>query len=285
MRASLLLPTCIVLSAVIHVVMLTAVAIPRQRIARGETVTVDLVPANEVPTEVENEPQPSPPASEPSQTAEMPPPASKPSSAAPPPASEPHSQPEMSRPAQQKSRRPEAAASQQPVQKQQPTPPGQPDEPPARPTPSMPASGQIPPDTLADQAERLSAMLNLPGPGTDGSGAEAINKAKLTREEVDAFRAHLKSCWKVPRGVAANERLKMVIRLSLRQDGGLASDPVLIEGAAPSSQAALAKATAIRDEAMRTIRQCQPYSMLPAEKYREWRVLDVDFSPDQMSSG
>jgi hypothetical protein len=128
-------------------------------------------------------------------------------------------------------------------------------------------------------------MLNLPGPGTEGSGAEAIDKTKLTREEVDAFRAHLKSCWKVPRGVTSNERLKMIIRLSLRRDGGLASDPVLIEGAAPSSEAALVKATAVRDEAMRAIRQCQPYSMLPAEKYREWRVLDIDFSPDQMSNG
>jgi hypothetical protein len=161
----------------------------------------------------------------------------------------------------------------QPVQKE--PPPQAPTEP----------SAQLPPDTLADQAERLSAMLNLPGPGTEGSGAEAIKKAKLTRDEVEAFRAHLKSCWKVPRGVAATERVKMVIRLSLRRDGGLASDPTLIEGVAPNSQAALVKATAVRDEAMRAIRQCQPYSMLPAEKYSEWRVLDIDFSPDQMSNG
>jgi hypothetical protein len=32
---------------------------------------------------------------------------------------------------------------------------------------------------------------------------------------------------------------------------------------------------------MRALRECAPYS-LPPDKYKEWRVLDIDFSPDQM---
>jgi hypothetical protein len=32
---------------------------------------------------------------------------------------------------------------------------------------------------------------------------------------------------------------------------------------------------------IRALRQCAPYT-LPADKYKEWRVLDIDFSPDQM---
>jgi hypothetical protein len=33
------------------------------------------------------------------------------------------------------------------------------------------------------------------------------------------------------------------------------------------------------------LKQCQPYTMLPADKFKEWRVLDLNFSPDQMAGG
>lgn len=292
MRPSLLLPACLVLSAIIHVVLLTAVAIPRQRVTHGQTMTVDLVTPDEVPQKAGEMPQKAgePPSEQPAPEG--------------PSETVPRSQPDVQQPApapvQQASIEPsptrgvrqgrqQAPAPQQQVQPQVPPPAqhlAQPERPEAK-VSEIPVPGnQLPPDTLADQAERLSAMLNLPGqPTGDGTGAEAIKKAKLTREEVAAFRAHLRSCWKLPAGVVANQRLKMVIRLSLRRDGGLAGEPALIEGAAPDSNAELAKAVAVRDEALRTIRQCAPYSMLPPEKYREWQVLDVDFSPDQMSNG
>jgi hypothetical protein len=35
---------------------------------------------------------------------------------------------------------------------------------------------------------------------------------------------------------------------------------------------------------MRALQQCQPYTALPAEKYEEWRLLDLSFSPDGMAS-
>jgi hypothetical protein len=31
--------------------------------------------------------------------------------------------------------------------------------------------------------------------------------------------------------------------------------------------------------AIAAITACQPYTMLPADKYQEWKVLDLDFTP------
>jgi hypothetical protein len=250
-------------------------------------MTVDLVTPDEVPDSVNKEPPsetaPAPQGS--AGTLQKPTPAATPSSPSQQMASNaPPSRREVRQARQQSAtqRPPQAEPQQQPAPQQ--PPPQQETEKPL-PEAAQPDT-QLPPDTLADQAERLSAMLNLPGPGFgDGTGAEAFNKTKLTKDEVEAFRAHLKSCWKLPRGVAANERLKMVIRLSLRNNGTLASDPTLIEGGAIKTESDQIKLIAVRDEAMRTIRQCAPYAMLPPEKYREWRVLDIDFSPDQMSNG
>jgi hypothetical protein len=135
-------------------------------------------------------------------------------------------------------------------------------------------------ESLAEQAERLSAMLNLPGPNTgDGTGAEAETKAQLTNAEIDALRSHLRSCWKLPAGVAADQRLKMIVRMSLRTDGRLATEPALVEAGLSPQGPALVR------EALRAIKQCEPYKMLPAAKYKEWRILDIDFSPDQMARG
>ena len=37
--------------------------------------------------------------------------------------------------------------------------------------------------------------------------------------------------------------------------------------------------------AIRTLKECQPYAFLPAEKYRDWKVLDLTFSPRDMAGG
>ncbi len=50
MRAGLLLPACIVLSAIAHVPLVAAVAVPRKHAtSHGETINVDIVPASDVP--------------------------------------------------------------------------------------------------------------------------------------------------------------------------------------------------------------------------------------------
>ena len=69
----------------------------------------------------------------------------------------------------------------------------------------------------------------------------------------------------------------VVVRVYLKRDGVLASDPVLIEASA--SRDGLPSAG--RQNALAA---CQPYA-LPAEKYSEWRILDLTFTPRDMTGG
>jgi hypothetical protein len=81
----------------------------------------------------------------------------------------------------------------------------------------------------------------------------------------------------LPPGVAPNERMRMVIRVELTQNGALARDPIVV------AAVALAVGYPLMQSVKQALQQCAPYN-LPADKYNEWRVLDIDFSPDQMMS-
>ncbi|MEH2542992.1 MULTISPECIES: hypothetical protein [unclassified Bradyrhizobium] len=37
--------------------------------------------------------------------------------------------------------------------------------------------------------------------------------------------------------------------------------------------------------AIRALSACQPYAMLPVERYGEWQVLDLSFTPQDFTSG
>jgi hypothetical protein len=287
MRAGLLLPACIVVSALVHVLLVAAVAVPRKgSTSHGETIAVDIVPANEVPDlpEVpESAPPPEMPTSAPQTEAQQASQDTAPPSS-PPAASQQTEQKPQRQQAQQQPNPPppqqQAQPQQQQAQPQQQPPQQQAAKPwPDQPQPATPAT-PAPGSTLAEQQERLMAMLNLQGPGTgDGSGAEADTKAHLTPQEISSFKAHLKSCWQLPQGVTPNQKLKVIVRMSLKQNGSLTSDPQLIEAGISPLGPPLVQA------AFNAIKKCAPYTMLPAEKYKEWRILDINFSPDEMARG
>ncbi len=100
----------------------------------------------------------------------------------------------------------------------------------------------------------------------------------MTREEIAALRTHLRKCWKLPSGIDANLGRRVVLRVFLRANGTLASEPMLIEASAASEGPAVVQA------ATRALQQCQPYA-LPADRYDEWKVLDLSFSPREMAGG
>src|SRR5262245_21659887 len=118
MRAGLWLPTCILISALIHGVLLTAVAVPRKHAtAHGETVTVDLIPPEEVPESVrkEMEQEAAPPA--PEQQPSLPrlqPQADTASSRPPEPIQPPQQQAQAQKPTPQAQRQQPQQQSQQP---------------------------------------------------------------------------------------------------------------------------------------------------------------------------
>ena len=69
----------------------------------------------------------------------------------------------------------------------------------------------------------------------------------------------------------------VVLRLSLQRNGALTKEPTLIAASGSEDGVALMKA------AMQAVRQCQPYGFLPAADYKEWKVLDLAFSPNGLT--
>lgn len=206
---------------------------------------------------------------------------------------------EPQQPAQQKQPQPSQAAKQHEadVQPQQPQPAQpQPSQlPPQQPMPqlqSQPAPRAMtqpqaapPPAYQAPEPDvtvKYGVMLGLPPelppepkdlPKDDGGDAKDSIAAKLPPEVIAELRRHLRSCAKLPAGLTPGDNVHIKLRTVFATDGTLAREPILIE--APPS----AKGVALVKSAMSALQACQPYKMLPAALYGEWKVMDLPFSP------
>ena len=77
----------------------------------------------------------------------------------------------------------------------------------------------------------------------------------------------------------ASDKIKIMLRVFMAPDGKLAAEPALIEASAS------AKGPALMQSAIGALQACQPYTMLPSDRYGEWKVLDLSFSPQDFSGG
>lgn len=229
----------------------------------AEAISVDIVAPDEAP----------PPPKEPEKAhdtpqlpelnfAEKPPqPAAKAPAAATPP-----SQPTPSSPSP-----PSPAPANQSVASQAVAPPQTTEQP--APQPAVPAAEP-------DITERYGTMFSLPDPKSgDGFDATASAPADVTREDAAAMRAHLKTCSILPSSISPTDKVRIVLRVSLLPNGQLAAEPLLIEASASKAGPALMRG------AMDALTKCQPYSMLPAERYQQWRMLDLSFTPQDFKRG
>jgi len=180
--------------------------------------------------------------------------------------------------AQQKQPQPAPAAKQQEANAQPQSQAQQP--PPAMPQPQAAPPAYQPPEP--DVTIKYGVMLGLPpelppapkdAPKDDGGDAKDSIAAKLPPEVVAELRRHLRSCSKLPAGVAPTDAVRIRLRVVMATDGTLAREPILIE--APPS----AKGVAIVKSAISATQACQPYKMLPVDKYEEWKVMDLSFTP------
>ncbi|MBY0382231.1 MAG: hypothetical protein K2W78_09975 [Xanthobacteraceae bacterium] len=150
-----------------------------------------------------------------------------------------------------------------------------PAEPPALQPQQMPAIFGAP-VAKPDVTERYGTFFQPFDPG----GYEVLKEqAKLKSDVITAFRNHLKSCSVRPVEISPSDDIHVVIRIALRRDGQLAAPPSLVEAKAS------AKGPILMQAAIKALQSCQPYSMLPADRYDEWKVLDLDFSPADFSAG
>jgi len=146
---------------------------------------------------------------------------------------------------------------------------------------------QAPTDVPADTPQQpwifdpvhVPTLMSVPNAPQGGFDSESSLMANLSTDERTAFKAHLKKCWKLPDGISATQSTRVTLRISLKQNGALAAEPMLIEASASREGPLLMQA------AIRSVKECQPYGFLPPDKYREWKTLDVSFSPKEMGGG
>ena len=81
------------------------------------------------------------------------------------------------------------------------------------------------------------------------------------------FRQRLISCSKRPAGIEASDKIVIRVRMSFNQDGSLSSRPRLLVPA-PS-----AKQRALMVSVVDALESCQPFTMLPQDKYDIWKTL------------
>jgi hypothetical protein len=162
----------------------------------------------------------------------------------------------------------------------------------AAPTPAPAAGGQVAAASPAqspapvpayvpaqpDLSVRYGVVLGLPldlpqDKRNDTYDAPAIENADLASSPIAEFRRHIKTCSTLPKEVGPSDKVAIKLRVMMRPDGRLAADPQLIEGTAS------VKGALLMQNAISALQSCQPYAMLPADKYNEWKMLDLSFTP------
>jgi outer membrane biosynthesis protein TonB len=271
------------LSALALVVLLTEVH-PFGSVT-AEPIAVDLVTSDEVAKQPDPTPTPSPtptpqlalPDLKFSTQPETPNAASQPAS---PPSRQrqPRQEPQQAAPNRQ-----EAAAQPPPQAAPQSQPQIAPQPPPA---PALSASpGYTPP--APDVTVKYHVMLGLPEdlsaapPNSAGKpddfDATASSAADISSSVIGKFRSHLKTCSKLPASVAPTDHIMVKLRVLMTPEGRLASPPLVGGGSADMKAFDLVKS------AIDALQACQPYTMLPADRYGEWRVLDLTLTPQDFS--
>ena len=267
-RPKLIVPAGLAISCIAHLAFVTPIVI----FAGGspfpptspDAITVDLVSPEEVPQPAD---KPAPAETRATETATASPPA--------PPAAPAGAQNSMpSAPAAPPSPRPDPGAAREAVA----TPPSMLPPPPVIPPQPPHAEPPQPEERAAEPTEPAPSLFGMPLTMPDGTiggrlDAQAVDRADIANDAVAAFRKHLKTCSKLPDGVAPDVRV--VVRIYLNPDGSLATglpqNPVPIKVSAGGGELYL--------NAVAALRQCQPYKMLPPDRYQEWKALDLTFTP------
>jgi hypothetical protein len=149
---------------------------------------------------------------------------------------------------------------------------------------TQPQSEPLLPPTMKEAMRQLNAgemfamPLALPN-GRLGGGFDTptSSPAMLPHDDTAAFRARLSSCSYLPAGIDENAAIEL--RISFRPDGTLASQPQLLNASLSPDAAALMRS------AVNALQRCQPFTELPADKYRRWKTLDLVVTPLALSGG
>jgi hypothetical protein len=136
--------------------------------------------------------------------------------------------------------------------------PEKPNEPPeAQPAPPQPDEPTQEQPNFAEMVAEYTRQGGLFG----GFGHEAGEDFTLP------FRERLISCSKRPVGIDTGDKVIIRVRITFNQDGSLSSRPRLLVPAPSTKQRALMASV------IDALESCQPFTMLPPDKYNQWKTL------------
>jgi hypothetical protein len=142
---------------------------------------------------------------------------------------------------------------------------------------SEPQPTASPPTEVTPQqpniAEAVAQYAALGGPLGGGFAAPPVDTNVLGYDWTAPFRERVGMCSKRPEGVEPGDKFSIKIRISFNRDGTLASPPRLLVPA-PS-----VKQRALMESAVDALQTCQPFTMLPPEKYKQWKTMEVYVTP------
>jgi hypothetical protein len=274
-----IISTDITASAIAHVSLLTLVLLFSEVHPFGavtaEQIPVEIVTPQELaekqalPNEppAENKPEPAPSPQPDFSLLDKPAGATAPPPAVPPaPAAQPQQQAALDTP---------RAAQPPPVA----SPPSQPAAPAYKPPePDVSIKYQVLLGLPLDLSPLPPASAHARSKGDDNFDGPATEAADIASTLIAEFRRHLKTCSKLPASLSGADDVKVKLRVLMTPDGRLAAEPILIEASASM------KGPLLMQGAIRALQACQPYAMLPVDRYGEWKVLDLSFTPQDFSA-
>ena len=154
---------------------------------------------------------------------------------------------------------------------------------PGRPSAASPGYTPAQPDLTVKYHVMLGLPDDMPTSPSSGDkrgegGDAAPAKDDLASSLVEPLRRHLKTCSKLPASLSLSDNVAVKLRVQMTPDGRLAAEPALIEGTAS------VKGVALMRSAVAALSACQPYAELPVNRYGEWKVLDLSFTPHDFNS-
>jgi hypothetical protein len=162
-------------------------------------------------------------------------------------------------------RREREAAERQVAEQEQPQPEEQPDEDVA--------------DTIAALIDQANEQPSEPATRPAAPVENVPLGPPMTQGEKEGLRFAVQKCWNVPDGIKGAADLRITVSVELAQDGTIVGGPELVS---PSSSGSPEVQIAY-EAARRAILRCGAKGFdLPADKWGQWRQLEVTFDPGGM---
>jgi len=114
--------------------------------------------------------------------------------------------------------------------------------------------------------------------GEEGAPAETVGEV-VTATQIDAIRQKIRKCWFVPAGLKGAKDMVVDIKMEIGRDGTVTKADIVDKGRMAQDSGFRTAAENARRAVLDP--QCNPLP-LPADKYDQWKDLEMSFNPKDM---